>query len=160
MQATSSQAPNLLELDRISNRMSLGTQAVWLFLLAMPIASIAWTITHEEVFQEPRKYCADRSRNARHLLVRKFFYLFTCEYCFSHYVTAFFVGITGYQLLFQDWRGYIIGGFALVWVANLYMNLYANFRLDIKKERVEIKQIEKQVEEPDSQKPKLERPAA
>ena len=48
----------------------------------------------------------------------------------------------------------------LVWVANLYMNLYANFRLDIKKERVEIKQIEKQVKEPEPQKPRIERPAA
>ena len=140
--------------------MSLGTQVVWLFVLAMPIASIAWTITHEEVFREPREYCVDRSRNARYAAVRKFFYLFTCEYCFSHYVTAFFVAITGYQLLFHDWRGYIIGGFALVWVANLYMNLYANFRLDIKKERVEIKQIEKQVKEPEPQKPRIERPAA
>ena len=65
-----------------------------------------------------------------------------------------------FQLLFHDWRGYIIGGFALVWVANLYMNLYANFRLDIKKERVEIKQIEKQVKEPEPPKPKIERPAA
>ncbi len=62
-----------------------------LFILGLPIASIAWTVTHEEVFREPREYCKDRSENCDKLLKRKFFYLFTCEYCFSHYVTAFFL---------------------------------------------------------------------
>lgn len=32
----------------------------------------------------------------------------------------------------------LISGFALVWVANIYMNIYARVRLEIKKERVEI----------------------
>jgi hypothetical protein len=30
--------------------------------------------------------------------------LFTCEYCFSHYVTVFFLLITRYNLLYADWR--------------------------------------------------------
>jgi hypothetical protein len=50
--------------------------------------------------------------------------------------------ITGYKLLLEDWRGYLIGGFALVWVANQYMSLYGRLRLDIKRERVEIKEVE------------------
>ena len=29
---------------------SLSLQAAYLFLLAIPIACIAWTVTHEEVF--------------------------------------------------------------------------------------------------------------
>ena len=29
--------------------MSLGTQIVWLLVLAVPVACIAWTVTHEEV---------------------------------------------------------------------------------------------------------------
>ncbi|HVG35596.1 MAG TPA: hypothetical protein VM911_21275 [Pyrinomonadaceae bacterium] len=117
---------------------NLATQIVWLFVLAVPIACIAWTVTHEEVFREPREYCANRSKNCRRLIERKFFYLFTCEYCFSHYVTALFLWLTGYKLLFSDWRGYLIGGFALVWVANQYMSIYNRLRLDIKSERVEI----------------------
>lgn len=122
--------------------MPLGLQVAWLFILAVPIACIAWTVTHEEVFREPRDYCARRSETCRRLVERKFFYLFTCEYCFSHYVTAFFLIITRYRLLYEDWRGYLIGGFALVWVANQYMSLYGRLRLDIKRERVEIKQVE------------------
>jgi hypothetical protein len=118
-----------------------------LFVLGLPIASIAWTVTHEEVFREPREYCKDRSENCDKLLKRKFFYLFTCEYCFSHYVTAFFLILTRFKLLFPDWRGYLISGFALVWVANLYMSIFARVRLDVKRERVEIAAQEKALEE-------------
>jgi len=117
---------------------NLATQIVWLFMLAIPIACVAWTVTHEEVFREPREYCANRSKTCRRLIERKFFYLFTCEYCFSHYVTVLFLWLSGYKLLFPDWRGYLIGGFALVWVANQYMSIYNRLRLDIKSERVEI----------------------
>ena len=66
--------------------MNLGTQILWLLILALPIASIAWTVTHEEVFREPREYCNERSRRAQHLPSRKFFYVLTCEYCLAHYV--------------------------------------------------------------------------
>ena len=124
--------------------MTLGLQIIWLFVLAIPIACIAWTVTHEEVFREPRDYCFDRSRECARLYQRKFFYIFTCEYCFSHYVTVFFLIITGYKLLYQDWRGYLIAGLALVWVANQYMSLYGRLRLDIKRERVEIEQAEEE----------------
>src|SRR5262245_2206503 len=51
--------------------------------------------------------------------------LFTCEYCFSHYVTLFLLLITGYKLLYENWRGYLIAGFALVWMANLYELVWA-----------------------------------
>jgi hypothetical protein len=126
--------------------MSIGEQLAWLFILALPVASVAWTITHEEVFREPREWCKDRSETCNSLYKRKFFYLFTCEYCFSHYVAAFFLVLTQFKLLLPDWRGYLIGGFALVWVANVYMNLYSHIRLDIKRERVEIKAQEKSME--------------
>ena len=63
---------------------SLGTQFLSLLILAIPVAAIAWTITHEEVFREPRDDCKSRSESARGHLQRKFFYLFTREYCFSH----------------------------------------------------------------------------
>jgi len=126
--------------------MSLAVQIVWLLMLALPIASISWTITHEEIFREPRDFCQRKSQECRRLVQRKFFYVFTCEYCLSHYVTAFFVIVTRYRLLSEDWRGYLIGGFALVWVANFYMSLFAHIRLDVKKERTEIKQVEKKLE--------------
>ncbi len=118
--------------------MSLHRQFAYLFLLALPIACASWTVTHEEVFREPREWCKDRSQNCRPLPIRKFFYLFTCEYCFSHYVTAFFLFITRFQMLYDGWRGYLIAWFALVWVANIYMSFFNRLRLDIKLENVTI----------------------
>jgi hypothetical protein len=125
-------------------------QITWLFLLAMPIAYISWTITHEEVFREPREYCVKRSQQGKTLLERKFFYLFTCEYCFSHYVTIFFLFLTSYHLLMNDCRGYLIAGFSLVWLANVYMSLFGLIRQDISKEKTEIKLMQKGVEQPKS----------
>src|SRR3954466_10538888 len=126
--------------------MSLAVQIIWLLLLALPIASISWTITHAEIFREPREFWQRKSQECRRLVQRKFFYVFTCEYCLSHYVTIFFLIVTRYRLLFEDWRGYLIGVFALVWVANFYMSLFAHIRLDVKKERTEIKEVEKKLE--------------
>jgi hypothetical protein len=119
-------------------------QLVWLFTLSIPIACIAWTITHEEVFRESRDYCQQQSRESRSLPRRKFFYLFTCEFCFSHYVAVFFLILTRFKLLYSDWRGYLIALFALVWVANQYMSIYNHLRLDIKHEQVQIKAKEKE----------------
>jgi hypothetical protein len=121
-------------------------QIVWLFVLAIPIACAAWTVTHEEVFREPREYCAERSRTADKLIVRKFFYLFTCEYCFSHYVTIFFLFVTRYRLLLDDWRGYLIAFFALVAVANIYMSSFGRLRQEVKSEKLEAKTKEKVLE--------------
>ncbi len=116
---------------------ALRFQILELFLLAIPIACVAWTVTHEEVFREPREYCARRSQNCRGWFERKFFYLFTCEYCFSHYIAAAFLIITRFKLLFPDWRGYLIAFFSLVWIANQYMSVYNRLRLDIKTEKLE-----------------------
>jgi hypothetical protein len=123
--------------------MDLSTQIAWLFLLAIPIACIAWTVTHEEVFREPREYCVKRCHQGKTIAERKFFYLFTCEYCFSHYVTVIFLFITHFKLLLDDWRGYLLAGFALVFVANVYMSLFALIRIDLKKVRLEAENEEK-----------------
>jgi len=127
--------------------MSLGQQLAFLLILAIPIACIAWTVTHEDVFREPRDWCKSKSDVCAKFFARKFFYLFTCQYCFSHYVTIAFLFITRFKLLYTDWRGYLISGFALVWVANIYMNVYARIRLDIQRERVEIAAQEKNIGE-------------
>ena len=117
--------------------MLLTDQLIRLFILPMVIACISWTVTHEQIFLEPRTYCQNCSKHAKTLLVRKFFYLFTCEYCFSHYVTILLLIITKFQLLYTGWRGYIVAGFALVWIANIYMSIYNHIRIDIKKEKAE-----------------------
>ena len=112
-------------------------QLFWLFPLALPVATVAWTVTHEEILSEARNYF-DAQTHRGHVLRRKFFYALTCEYCFSHYVTAFFLWLTGYHLLLADWRGYLIAFFAVTAIANVYMSLFARVRVDIKSERLDI----------------------
>jgi len=129
-------------------------QLLWLFVLAAPVACVAWTVTHEEVFAELHEWCVRKSTNSRRLLQRKFFYLFTCEYCFSHYVAGAAVLLTDYRLLIPDWRGAVLGWFTLVWVANIYMSLFGRLRLDIKRERVEIKAEELELEGESKEAPK------
>lgn len=126
--------------------MDISTQIIWLFILAIPISCISWSVTHEEIFREPREWCVKNAATGRTILIRKAFYLFTCEYCFSHYVTIFFIIFCDYKLLMDDWRGYIIAGFSLVFVANIYMSLFGLLRQAIKKEKVEIKKIETEEE--------------
>src|SRR6187401_567747 len=99
--------------------MPIGPQILLLFLFAIPIACVSWTVTHEEVFRELRDWLTARSHAARGILSRKFFYLFTCEYCFSHYVTILMLVMTKYHLLYNDWKGYLVGGFSIIWVANI-----------------------------------------
>ena len=130
--------------------MTITLQLIWLFTLAIPVACISWTVTHEEVFREPRDYCIKRCKEGKSLPERKFFYLFTCEYCFSHYVSAALLFITNFHLLFGDWRGFLIAGFSLVWIANVYMSLMAYLRQDIKKEKTEIALLEKKAVDEDS----------
>ena len=129
-------------------------QIIYLFIMALPIACIAWTITHEEIFKEPREYCNKKSKECRSLLQRKIFYLFTCEYCFSHYVTLMFLFITRYHLLYNNWRGYIVAFFALVWIANVYMSLFGLIRVGMKSESFEAKIKEVKFKECEDQKDK------
>ena len=117
-----------------------------LFLLAIPTACIAWTLTHEAILREARERCKIQSETASPLLRRKFFYVFTCEYCLSHYVTAAILAITRFKLVYADWRGYVISLFSLVWIANQYMSIYDRLRLDIKHEHIAISADQKQME--------------
>ena len=126
--------------------MDLSLQITYLFILAIPIACIAWTVTHEEIFKEPREYCLKRCKEGKTPLERKFFYLFTCEYCFSHYVTVAILFITNYKLLMDDWRGYLIAGFSLIWIANIYMSIFGFIRLGMKKEKYIIEEIAEKLE--------------
>jgi hypothetical protein len=114
----------------------MGEQIFWLVIVGMAVASVAWTITQEEVFREPRDWCAERSERARSISERKFFYVFTCEYCMSHWVTIFFLLVTGFKLLFEDWRGYLLAFFVTPWIANQFMSLYRRLRVGIKHENV------------------------
>ena len=71
--------------------------------------------------------------------------MFTCEYCFSHYVVALVLVLTGYRLLLDDWRGYVISFFALAGMANVYLSLFGRLRVEIKSERLDVAAKEEDV---------------
>lgn len=125
----------------------LSHQIFWLFVLAIPIATIARTVVYEEIFREFHTWCKGKSQSCGTLWQRKLFYMFTCEYCFSHWVTLFFLILTRFRLLIDDWRGYVIAWFALVFVANIYLNLYARLRVEITSEKKQIEKIEAEIDQ-------------
>lgn len=114
--------------------MVLIEQIFWLLILSLAAASVAWTVTQEEIFREPREYCKRRSETEKNFFLRKFFYVFTCEYCFSHWATLFFLILTGFRLGFDDWRGYVVAFFVIPWIANQWMSVYRRLRVEIKYE--------------------------
>jgi hypothetical protein len=113
---------------------SFGVQIFWLVILSMVVASISWTVTQETIFEEWREAAKERSEKADKILIRKFFYVWTCEYCFSHWVTIVVLLITNFRLLMDDWRGYFVAFFVLPMVANLWMSFYRRLRVEIKHE--------------------------
>jgi hypothetical protein len=111
------------------------------------VGSIAWTVTQEKIFEEWREVAKKRSEKASsNILVRKFFYVWTCEYCFSHWVTILVLVITQFPLLFDDWRGYVISFFTLPLIANFWMSIYRSLRVDIKHENALAEQVVKENE--------------
>lgn len=122
--------------------MFISEQIFWLAILSMIVASIAWTVTQEEIFREWRDFCDDKKGQCESLPQRKFFYVFTCEYCFSHWVTILILILTGFHLLLDDWRGYVLAFFAIPWAANQWMSVYRRLRVGIKHENLLAKEVE------------------
>lgn len=127
--------------------MDIATQIFWLIILSIVVACIAWTVTQEEIFGEWREYCKDQCENCGSLLKRKFFYVFTCEYCFSHWTGLLILLLTGFRLLIDDWRGYVLAFFAIPWLANQLMSVYRRLRVGIKHENLLAKEVESNIED-------------
>ena len=127
--------------------MTIAEQIFWIFILGLVAGSIAWTVTQEEIFREPRDYCAEKSKTCPNLFQRKFYYVFTCEYCFSHWVTIGLLIFTGFKLLIDDWRGYVLAFFAVAWTANQFMSLYRRLRVEIKHKNTLAKEVEERLEQ-------------
>lgn len=122
--------------------MDIPTQIYWIIILSMVIGSITWTVTQEEIFAEPREWCGKMSKEADSIFVRKFFYVWTCEYCFSHWVTFAILLITGFRILIDDWRGFFLAFFLLPWISNQWMSIYRRLRVAIKHENALAEKVE------------------
>lgn len=124
----------------------MAEQIFALVILSMIVASIAWTVTQEEIFREWREVCSDKSKTCGNILQRKFFYVFTCEYCFSHWVALIILVFTGFRLLIPDWRGYILAFFLLPWLANQWMSIYRRLRVGIKHENALAEEVKERLD--------------
>ena len=116
-----------------------------LLLLALAIGCMSWTVTHEEVFREPREYCKRKSPGlpvaaATQVLLPVHLRVLLQPLC--HAIVLF---CTRFSLLYVGWRGYVLAEFALVFAANMYMGLYNRMRLTIKHENVSIEVEQQQV---------------
>jgi hypothetical protein len=127
--------------------MTITDQIFWLVILSMVVGSISWTVTQEEIFREWQEYCDARCKSCRTFLERKFFYVFTCEYCFSHWVTILILILTGFRLLIDDWRGYILAFFVIPWLANQFMSIYRRLRVGIKHENALAEEAKERLDE-------------
>ena len=124
-----------------------------LCLLAIPVACVSWTVTHEKIFEPVRKWFDDihtarysfkHGRGWLERFIRHMAYAPTCEYCFSHYVALFaYLAYPIPVLPVARWANLLFGWFALVWVANVYMNLHFRLRLSIRESGNRSKVIER-----------------
>lgn len=103
-----------------------------IFWIAAVVACVSWTVTHEEIFRPWRERCKKHIETAHNLFVRDENYVWTCEYCFSHWVTFVALCVTRYRLVYGDWRGYVVALFAIVALANLGMTLYQWLRASLR----------------------------
>ena len=106
--------------------MSFGLQVAVLFVLAIPIACVAWTVTHEEIFREPRDGAC---RGARPAAASCSASSSTCSPANTASATtsrSAFLIMTRFRLWLDDWRGYVLAGFSLVFIANVYMSLFGD----------------------------------
>jgi hypothetical protein len=58
--------------------------------------------------------------------------MFTCEYCFSHWLAFVLVPVTGFRLVYDNILGCAIAAFTVIAVANVYMTAYFILRQVLK----------------------------
>jgi hypothetical protein len=104
----------------------------WLLITPLVVASISWTWTKEKIFSDIQEWIVARRDHSRFWWQRKIATGLSCEYCFSHWVTAVCLFILDWRLLLPDWRGCVLSFFSIVCIANVYMSLYNLLRVDLR----------------------------
>lgn len=117
----------------------------FIFCFAAVVAVLVRTVTKEEIFKEPRQWLQAYAGDGRHrLLLRKLAYMPTCEFCCSFWVTlALAVGVFGYRLAFDDWRGYLVSVGPTMALANVALGAFDLLRIDLRKEKGAAEHLER-----------------
>lgn len=128
------------------------------WFLAVPVAIIVRAFTTEEIFRQPREFCAQQHQHyddltangaqrfagrLRYLLLAKLCYVPTCDFCFSFWVSLVVVWIAEYSMYYNGWRGFALATFVVMGVANVYLSGFSHLRVDLRKERAVAETIEK-----------------
>lgn len=116
------------------------------FWIAGAVAIIAWTQAKEEITRELREWLQRQSETAKSIFIRKLTYMLTCEFCFSFWVSLLSLIVFRHRVAYSDWRGVILAQFATWGIANIYMTAYSRFRVEIRKDQIEIKKEEAKIE--------------
>jgi hypothetical protein len=119
---------------------------VEVFWIAGAVALIAWTQAKEEIAKEFRNWLQHQSETGKTLVARKLAYMLTCEFCFSFWVSLISLIVFRHRVAYDDWRGVILALFATWGIANIYMTGYSRFRVEIRKDQMEIKKEEAKME--------------
>lgn len=95
-----------------------------ILVLGLIVSSISWNVTQEELFKDFRDWICAWSKN-KSLAHKKCAYLFTCYYCFAHYVAL------GVYLMFNEpvYDSHIIGYFCLLVCAHVELTLFNLLRV-------------------------------
>ena len=126
-------------------------------LHALPVACVAWTLTHEEIFRDLWESCGEfakehkekldylrrnrktavysRRKALKHWLGHKVCFLFTCEFCVSVWVTILLLLVSDFRVQYNGLLGFLVTGFGVVMAANLMMTRYQLWRVEIRKDR-------------------------
>ena len=136
----------------------MAAQAINAGWLALSIGVISWIIAKEEIFRPIRDPCKKFTEGEYFFLkkihspwyyyvpftpliiaeaiCRKLAYIPTCEFCTSVWVTAFFLWkVTSLRIGEGYYPALLVTEFALVGLANLFMNLYSRIRVEITKDK-------------------------
>lgn len=116
-------------------------EALLAIVLAVPVAVCSWTIAKEEVFAWLRSICKKvlgwgESHGRLGVFVTKPFYMPTCEYCTSFWVTlVYLTQITPLRMVQEGWRGLLIAEFFVMGFAVIYMAVYSRIRVETAKDK-------------------------
>jgi hypothetical protein len=128
------------------------------WFLAAPVAILARALATEEIGREAREFCAaqqaccqERRRSsdagkircAADFLLQKLFYMPTCEFCSSFWVSLIVVLIAEYRIHFDDWRGVALACFVVMGLANVYLSVFTQIRVDSRKDRAVAEDLER-----------------
>ncbi|CAN5355908.1 hypothetical protein BH11BAC1_BH11BAC1_03730 [soil metagenome] len=106
--------------------MLVSGQTETFFLLALSIASIAWTVTNDEIFLRSQEIFAFKNLKPAAPYRNTSYSIFLPVNIVLVIMLPYYFYLSQNSICCLTTGGYLVGGFALVWIANIYMSLYGS----------------------------------